>query len=248
MKSRQKIRCGIILVSFFLFPALFFYFSPVLIIQAVSRGIINGSFIIFLILFLSALFLGRGFCGWLCPAAGCQEALFAARNKRIAGGNWFKWLLWIPWIMAIVIVTFRAGGLSRLDFFYMTENGLSVTSVHHLVIYYLVLLLLIVFPALTIGKRSFCHHLCWMAPFMILGRQTRNFFAWPSLQLHVEPERCIECNRCTAQCPMSIPVQEMVQASKISKRQTIEHQECILCGTCADVCKTKVISFEWSGK
>jgi len=42
MTTRQQIRKGIILFSFFLFPATFYYLSPVLIIQAVSKGIITG--------------------------------------------------------------------------------------------------------------------------------------------------------------------------------------------------------------
>jgi len=41
MKDRQKLRKGIILFSFFLFPATFYYLSPVLIIQATTQGIIN---------------------------------------------------------------------------------------------------------------------------------------------------------------------------------------------------------------
>jgi polyferredoxin len=68
MNKRQKIRKGIILFSFFLFPAIFYYLSPVLIIQASSKGIINGSFVVFTLLFFSSLLLGRGYCGWLCPA------------------------------------------------------------------------------------------------------------------------------------------------------------------------------------
>jgi len=41
METRQKIRRGIILFLVFLFPAIFYYLSPVLIIQASSKGIIN---------------------------------------------------------------------------------------------------------------------------------------------------------------------------------------------------------------
>ncbi|MCG2791192.1 MAG: 4Fe-4S binding protein, partial [Actinomycetia bacterium] len=67
---RQRIRKGIILVTFLLLPAIFYYFSPYLIIMGASEGVITGSFIIFVVLFLSALFLGRGFCGWFCPLAG----------------------------------------------------------------------------------------------------------------------------------------------------------------------------------
>ena len=58
---------GIILISFFLFPATFYYFSPVVIIQSTLNGIVNGSFIMFLLMFVSALILGRAYCGWICP-------------------------------------------------------------------------------------------------------------------------------------------------------------------------------------
>jgi len=73
MSTRQNIRRGIILFSFFLFPATFYYMSPYLVVDAAAKGIINGSFIMFALLFVSSLVLGRGFCGWVCPAGGCQK-------------------------------------------------------------------------------------------------------------------------------------------------------------------------------
>ena len=93
--KRQKIRKGIILFSFFLFPATFYYLSPVLIIRACSTGIINGSCVIFLLMFISALFVGRGYCGWVCPAAGCQESIFLANDKKVTRGGTIKWIIWI---------------------------------------------------------------------------------------------------------------------------------------------------------
>ena len=110
MATRQKIRVGIILFSFFLFPATFYYMSPVLIIESTYRGIVNGSFIVFASLFLSALVVGRGFCGWICPAAGCQEAIMQVRNRRIKKGNWVKWIIWIPWIGVIVLLAIMTAG------------------------------------------------------------------------------------------------------------------------------------------
>ena len=107
MKARQKLRKGIILFSFFLFPVIFYYLSPVVIIRATLEGIINGSFIIFLLMFISALILGRAYCGWVCPAAGCQEAIFLSRDKKITKGDFIKWTIWIPWISAIVILAVK---------------------------------------------------------------------------------------------------------------------------------------------
>jgi polyferredoxin len=242
MKIRQKIRTGIVLFSFFLFPATFYYLSPVLIIQASSKGIINGSFVIFILMFSGSLFLGRGYCGWICPGAGCQEAVFLARDKKVKSGDYFKWVIWVPWISCIVILAIRSGGYNKIDFFYMTTHGLSVGDIQSLMSYFFVLLLLIVLPAFIIGKRSFCHHLCWMAPFMIIGRKIRNYFKWASLQLKSNPEACKHCHTCTEHCPMSLPVEEMVN------NQNMETSECILCGTCVDICKQGAITFDWNKK
>jgi len=239
MPIRQKIRKGIILCSFFLFPAILFYFSPFLIVQATLNGTINGSFIVFSLLFLCGLILGRTFCGWVCPGAGCQEVISTVRTKNVTKGNYIKWLIWIPWISSIIIFAIRRGGYERIDFFYGTLHGLSVTSAWTLIIY-LIVLSLIVMPSFLVGKRSFCHHICWMAPFMILGRKIRNIFNLPSLQLVALGGNCSHCHKCTHNCPMSLPVENMVEKNKM------ENPECILCGSCIDGCKSNVIKFNFN--
>lgn len=239
MKKRQKIRKGIILLSFFLFPATFYYLSPVLIVQASSTGIINGSFIMFLLMFISALFFGRGYCGWVCPAAGCQESIFLAIDKKVTRGDAIKWAIWIPWICTIVLFAIHAGGYKHIDFFYQTTYGLSIADPQSFIAYNMVLFLLIVLPAFVIGKRSFCHHICWMAPFMIIGRKAGNSIQLASLQLKAVSELCEHCHTCTESCPMSLSVEKMVH------QQAMENTECILCGTCVDGCKEGAISFHW---
>ncbi len=126
-----------------------------------------------------------------------------------------------------------------MDFFYMTTYGLSIGDIQNLISYLLVLILLIVIPAFVVGKRSFCHHLCWMAPFMIIGRRIRNYFRWSSLQLKSIPEACKYCHTCTEHCPMSLFVEEMVH------QNNMENSECILCGTCVDRCKEGAIKYHW---
>jgi ferredoxin-type protein NapH len=193
-------------------------------------------------MFVSALVLGRAYCEWVCPGAGCQEALFSARDKKVLKGNYIKWFIWIPWIGSIVILAFIRGGYTHIDFFYLTRSGFSIEDVNALIRYLLVLLLLIALPPCIFGKRSFCHHLCWMAPFMILGRKIRNLFEWPSLRLQAEPEKCIHCHTCIENCPMSLPVESMVQHDRMEKT------ECILCGTCVDGCQSGVIRYAFHNK
>jgi ferredoxin-type protein NapH len=236
MNRRQKFRKGLILFSFFLFPAVYYYLSPVLIIQASAQGIINGSFLVFCLLFLGSLLFGRGYCGWVCPGAGCQEAIFMAQNKKITKGDLVKWFIWIPWIGAIIALATKAGGYRQVEFFYQTTRGFSIANLQALIAYLFILFVLIVFPAFIFGRRSFCHHLCWMAPFMIIGRAIRNIGKWPSLRLLAQKEKCLHCHTCTENCPMSLPVERMVNSHKM------ENAECILCGTCADGCHKSAIT------
>ncbi|MBC7234823.1 MAG: 4Fe-4S binding protein [Chloroflexi bacterium] len=106
-------------------------------------------------------------------------------------------------------------------------------------IYYIVVLLFLGL-SVAIGRRAGCHYLCWMAPFMILGRKLRNLTRWPALHLVAMPERCTQCGRCVATCPMSLPVSDLVQ------RGDMEHDECILCGNCVDTCPHDSIRYRFS--
>jgi ferredoxin-type protein NapH len=240
---RQKIRKALIYISFLLFPVTFYYLSPYLIMRGTSEGIIDGSFIFFILLFLFALVLGRGFCGWVCPAGGMQELCFKIRDKRARGGrwNWIKYFIWVPWISIIVIMAIRSGGYSKVDPSYQTFYGISVSDIPSLMTMFFVLVMIAI-VALASGKRGFCHYACWMAPFMILGRKLRNLFGWPSLQLESDEDKCTDCKKCIKVCPMSLDVNGMV------KTGSMENTECILCGMCIDNCPMEVISYSFNSR
>jgi len=79
-----------------------------------------------------------------------------------------------------------------------------------------------------------------MAPFMILGRKIRNLFRWLSLRLRADADACIDCERCTRECPMSLDVHGMVRSA------AMENSECILCGSCIDICPKDVIHYTFN--
>jgi len=240
MLKRQKLRKGILLTTFLLLPAIFYYFSPYLIIMGASEGVITGSFIVFAFLFLSALFLGRGFCAWFCPVAGIQEASFLARDRKVNNKyNWIRYIIWVPWISIIIYMAVTAGGYLRVDFFFQTTYGFSISDVYGLFMYLIVVITTIIL-SFAVGKRALCHYGCWMSPFMIGGRKLRNLFKWPSLRLKADSKKCIDCMACTKNCPMSLDVNTMVKENKM------ENSECILCATCIDGCKKSVIKFTFS--
>jgi ferredoxin-type protein NapH len=236
--KRQQVRKIMLLFSFLLFPVTIWYFSPYLIIMGASQGVVTGSFIVFILLFAGSLFFGRWFCGWICPAAGLQEACTMIHSKPVKTGNWIKYLIWVPWIILIGFVALQAGGLKTIDPFYQTDHGISVTQPQSYIFFYIVVGLITIL-ALTAGKRAFCHHICWMAPFMIIGTKIQNLFRWPALHLRVEPNLCLHCKKCSRECPMSLDVEQMV------RKGIIGNSECILCGNCADACPKSVIHYTW---
>ena len=243
---RQRIRKALLFVSLLLFPLTLYYFSPMLIIQGASEGIINGSFIVFGLMFLSALFLGRLWCGWACPAGALHEFGAPINNKQVPGGkwDWIKWGIWIPWIGIIAVMAIQAGGYQAVNPFFQLEGGLTVLQEPPppwFMIYYIIIAIFLTL-AIVVGRRAGCHYICWMAPFMIIGRKVRNLFKWPALCLRVEPDKCIDCKRCTRDCPMSLDVNGMVNMGDM------EHNECILCGTCVDNCPEDVIHYSFSGR
>jgi len=244
---RQRIRKALLILAALLFPITLNYFSPYLIIDGAMNGVVNGSFLSFAAMFVSSLFFGRLWCGWGCPGGGVGEIAFAVNNRPVGGRHKdkIKWLIWIPWMLLIAGMAFSAGGYRQVDFFYQTEGGISVAGAPDrpimaaYIIYYLVVGTFLVLSILA-GRRAGCHAICWMAPFMILGRKLRNLFQWPALRLKANPETCKDCKKCTDNCPMSLDVNGMVQAG------SMENSECILCGSCVDTCPQRVIRYSFS--
>lgn len=244
---RQRIRVGLLYLSFLLFPATLYYFSPILIVKSGAEGIINGSFIAFALMFVSSLFVGRLWCGWACPGGGLQDFALPINSRPTPGGkfNWVKWFIWTPWIIAIAVFVIRAGGYQRVEPLYEITHGVTFLNTGAsgsdpwFIAYYIVIAL---FAGLAVlfGRRAGCHTICWMAPFMILGRKLRNVFKWPSLRLVAAPEQCSDCQVCGRDCPMSLDVPAMVQ------RGDMENSDCILCGKCADSCAKHAIHYSFS--
>ncbi len=247
LKRRQRIRRAFLLLSFLLFPITLYYFSPAIILGGAAMGIVNASLIVFGLMLVSALFVGRFWCGWLCPAGGLQEICTPVNDKPLRGRrlDWIKWAIWVPWIGGIAALAIRAGGYHSVDPFFQLEGGVTMAipaspeAPPWYLIYYIIVALFGGL-AIVVGRRAGCHTVCWMAPFMILGRKLRNALPWPALRLKAEPDKCSDCLTCSRNCPMSLDVNGMVQAGRM------ENAECILCGKCVDNCTKRAIRFSFS--
>lgn len=238
--KRQNFRKLILIIAVLLFPITLYYFSPYLIIQGATEGIINGSFCVFAAMLIGSIFFGRVFCGYLCPAGGLQECACQVNNKEPKKGyrSNIKYVIWFVWLIGVILsFIFRTKEL-RVDFFYQTEYGISISNIYGFIMYYGVVLLIFL-PSIIGGRRSFCHYFCWMAPFMIIGSKLGKLLHIKQLSLEAKKEVCVNCKSCNKQCPMSLPVSENVQKGKM------EDRECILCGACVDTCPKKAIRYRF---
>ena len=241
LPTRQRLRKALIILAFLSFPVTMNFLSPYVVLDGAMNGILNGSLVMFGLIFLASLFLGRAWCGWVCPGAGMQEMLEPVNNRAVnpAKIDWIKWLVWIPWVSLIVWMVIRAGGYSSVNLLHLTETGISVDEPFKYIIYYVVVLLFVGMVAFA-GRRAGCHTICWMAPFMIIGRWIRNRFGWASLRLVADASTCSDCKLCNKYCSMSLEVDAMVLSGNM------EHSECILCGACVDHCAKKAIRYSFS--
>jgi polyferredoxin len=239
--KRQTIRKRLTYISFFLFPFTFIYFSPYVIVDASLKGIICGSFVVFILLFIGSLVFGRAFCSWACPIGGAQEILTPLKKKMSKKGRHIKWFVWTPWIISIVVSAIRIGGYKEIDLLFRTSYGLALTNIYVLIAY-IAILLLIIIMYFAVGLRSFCRHICWIAPFMIIGRKIQNTLNIPGLRLVKTEHECTSCGRCNSNCLMGLDVEEMVE------KNNPEDSECILCGNCADMCRRDCIELKFCKK
>lgn len=87
MHRRQNVRRALLLVSFLLFPVTFYYLSPYLIIMDAGERTASGSMIVFGVMTLTAIVLGRLFCGWVYPAGDWAKRCLPYRTGRRTTGE-----------------------------------------------------------------------------------------------------------------------------------------------------------------
>ena len=232
--KKIRLRKLTIIISFLLMPITFIYISPVIIILDSAAGIVSGSLLLFSFLFLSAMFTGRLFCAWLCPAGGVQECLSSAANQPVKHSKPLHIIrhgIWITWLGVIFYVAVSGGGYRSVSPFNHSYMGLSLHTQGGMAypIYFFVLALIVILT-ITLGRRSACHSFCHMANFMILGKKLGRLLHLPHVYLESDSTACTSCKQCTRACPMSLDVHEMV------KQRITDDPYCILCGDCTHEC------------
>ncbi len=235
----QRVRKPIVISTAILFHLLLIFhllFSPVIIVIASYKGIINASFIAFIVLFLLSLYFGRAYCSWFCPGCGIQEiiSVFIKKKSKNSKAIYIKYVIFAVWAGSI-ISGYVFNGIHSVDLSY----GMSDVPVTRKIILTIGAVLIIVPLTAVFGRFASCKYICWQVPFMIAGTKIRDFLHLRGLRLNSNSGKCKSCKICNFKCPMNIDVMANV------KRSNMIHAECILCGNCVESCRHEAIRFSW---
>jgi ferredoxin-type protein NapH len=201
-----------------------------------------------LLVVLSALLLGRAFCGWICPLGllldlsdGLRKRFQSWRRKhgKPPFPNWvgpksLKYYL----LLFCLLLTLASGlpifqSISPINWVvwlavFSADLGWGAAMVHAIP-------LLMLMASEWFSRRLWCRALCPLgALYSIIGR----FGLW-KIQINSETAGQLPCGKCTRNCSMGIDVME---SYTMQKQRAILDSECTRCGDCIQACPNEVLS------
>jgi len=206
--------------------------------SGLSRGVLNAGFIFWMLAFISALLLGRAFCGWFCWFGGYLELIewgigdklkikipqrillylgaipFVALGLKIYGAFLSNWILrGIP-----AEFTFR---LSDVEPWGGQQTGISI-----------VITAILFGPVLlyVFGHRAWCRYLC------PIGALLKIFSSISVGKVRLVNDKCIGCGVCNRACKMQVDVM-----GDLNTYGKVHSLNCIVCLNCIDECPTDSI-------
>jgi polyferredoxin len=211
--------------------------------SGLSRGVLNAGFIFWTLVFISALLLGRAFCGWFCWFGGYLQLVewgidklkvkvprreilylgaipFVALALKINGALITNWLQDFP-----TTLTFR---LSDVEPWGGQQTGISIliTAVLYGPILFIIL-----------DRRAWCRYLC------PLGALTKIFGSVGIGKVRLVNDKCIGCGKCSLVCDMKVDVMH-----ELRTHGEVKNSNCIRCLECTDECPEDSISFSLRNK
>jgi polyferredoxin len=207
--------------------------------SGLARGVINAGVIFWILVFISALLLGRAFCGWFCWFGGYLEL--------IEWGIGDKWKIKIPRrillylgvlpfvalalkVYSTLLVIWIEKGFPAVFTFRLADvepwggqqTGLSILLT--LILYGPVLLF-------VFGRKAWCRYLC------PIGALLKIFNAAKIGGVRLVNNECIACGKCNRVCDMQVDVM-----GNLNTQGEVCSSDCIVCLKCTDVCPTDAIA------
>ncbi|MFC1803371.1 4Fe-4S binding protein [Thermoproteota archaeon] len=210
--------------------------------SGLSRGVINAGFIFWILVFVSALLLGRAFCGWFCWFGGYIELaewgisdklkikiphrmpLYLGAIPFVGLGLKIYSALLVNWIKDFPTkITFH---LTDVEPWGGQQTGISI-----------LITLIIYAPVLfyVFGHRAWCRYLC------PIGALLKVFSIVGLGKVRLMSDECIGCETCNRSCDMQVDV-----IGELRAHGEVRDFNCIRCLKCTDMCPNGAIGFNLS--
>ena len=208
-----------------------------------------------LIILIPTIFLGRFFCGWICPLGSLNQFLGNMRSKsslrksQLFANRYKKWqvIKYFLLIAGLMIALFRINIVGWMDPFSLLVRSMGVSflpaaaSKKYYVVYqphyWSSILMGVVFLALLLMNlrvtRFWCRALCPLGA--LLGVASR----WSILGLHKDAATCSKCSRCLLNCQGG---DDPIGGAPWHKA------ECHLCMNCVEACPHGSLEFRFFRK
>ncbi|MFH0888543.1 MAG: 4Fe-4S dicluster domain-containing protein [Planctomycetota bacterium] len=246
---------------------LFFISNPLLALSTIvaSRNF-HSAFIAALAVILITVFLGRVFCGWICPLGSTMD-IFLRLKKTKSHNSDFQYLRQLKYFIFLLIIVVAIFGLNIAGWFdpitvifksyalsiypamdYMLKgiiNGIGLDSISNPLNDVGILdnnsVLFhnsIIFFLILVGILliTFYQSRFWCRNLCPLGALLAILSKWRFLNLNINKNLCTECNRCVSVCKTGV----------FNNDLSLNDEECIQCFSCVKKCHKKVVSIGFS--
>lgn len=212
-------------------------YCPYAVVCFGAAGLRPGGFFLFveaiiagLVILLSVIFIGRRFCGYLCPFGTISEYLNYLNpvrkkmrqippqiEKRIRIG---KYLLLLFNLVAVVIFANRVydNACPIMTITSLSQPNILIPGITFLVLIFLANILIV---------RFWCRYLCPYAALMNCFQFAGKLLKIKKQIIHRNLETCIDCYKCNNNCQMNIDLLD---------KEQVEDFNCIYCLKCIKVC------------
>jgi polyferredoxin len=207
--------------------------------SGLARGVLNAGFVFWILAFISAVLLGRAFCGWFCWFGGYLELVEWGIGDKLKIKIPRRILLYlgvIPFvalalkIYSALLVAWIEHGIPAVFTFRLADVepwGGQQTGISMLLTAFLYgPVLLYVF-----GRKAWCRYLC------PIGAVLKIFSTVKIGGVRLVNNECIACGQCNRVCDMEVDVM-----GDLNAHGEVRNSDCIVCLKCTDVCPTDSIA------